>query len=590
MKLRLSMFTKIVIMVVLLLTPVFVLYSYSNRVANNVIQDQLQSSNLNQLSFFLFQLDSHIENLSMFPVILSHDPYIREFVDPSVPPGDTLLREQSRVQEKLGLQSVSSAWSNDLTLLMPREKKVISSNIFVNGSDAGWPWQQTLHGTWTYGTDVSRGGAQGTFSKDISEPSHVQTYGEARAVYQVRFPVQNISEWLDIYKKDKQSDPFLYSPGQEPIVTSTAAKPAIRLISDRLSAMDLAESGQTRMVIGDTEHLVSYVKSRQLGWYLIDYVPEQRILTPITKTRNGFYGSIGLLLLAGVLGSFLLYRHVQRPLVTLIRGVQRVARGDLSARVKPDPSSREFHYLIGRFNGMAEQIQELVEDVYAEKLRSREAELKQLQSQIHPHFLYNSLFFIINSALLDDKDAVVRMAESLAEFCRYSTRVETQSVKLREELELVRHYLTIQNMRMQRLEYEVSVPESMLEEKVPRLLLQPLVENAIVHGIEHRVGGGFIRITGEQTEKLNRIVIEDSGKGLTSEELLRLTAQLNEPMTEQIGCGTWNVHRRLYYQFGEGSGLSFEHAVGGGVRAVLEWNRSQPVQGGAKDGTALNRG
>jgi two-component system sensor histidine kinase YesM len=274
------------------------------------------------------------------------------------------------------------------------------------------------------------------------------------------------------------------------------------------------------------------------------------------------------------LASFLLYRNVQIPIRKLLGSVQRIKRGDFSARIEYH-AKNEFDFLFLRFNEMAEQIQLLIENVYTEKIHSREATLKQLQSQINPHFLYNSLFFIINSAMLDDKESVVEMSENLAAFYRYTTRLENQLVTIREELEMVNHYLTIQNLRMQRLESMIDIPDKMMELRVPRLILQPLVENAIIHGIERKVEGGIIRITGEQDNQSNRIIIEDDGIGMNLEEIKRLQNKLDLPMSEEIGCGTWNVHQRLFYQFGEGSGLVFHHVPSGGIRVIITWNRNE---------------
>ncbi|MEF3311509.1 hypothetical protein PV433_21750 [Paenibacillus sp. GYB004] len=130
---RINIFGKIVLMVVLLLAPVLILYSFSNRITNQVVHEQLQSSNLNQLSVFMHQVDSAIDNLSMFPVILGQDPHIRDYLDRSHAGLTDLLKEQGRITEKLGLQSVSSGWSNDLTIVFPGERKVLSSNIYLNG-------------------------------------------------------------------------------------------------------------------------------------------------------------------------------------------------------------------------------------------------------------------------------------------------------------------------------------------------------------------------------------------------------------------------------------------------------------------------
>lgn len=572
---RISIFGKIVITIILLLIPVLFLYSYSNRIAGSIVEEQLRSSNLNELSFFLNRMDSNIENLSLFPVILSYDPHIRDFIEGTGEAAGNLLKAQSRITEKLSLQSVSSSWSNDLTIAMPEGKKVLSSNIYVNGIGK-WDWDGPIRKTWVYDEDYSRGSTISTFIRETSEPANAAAVGQADAVFQVRFPVETITDLLDIYRKDKLSDPFLYHPDYQPIRNSTPDLLIEDQIVRNVLGRSLTDAGQETTAINNQSYLVSYVKSRQLGWYMVDYVPVQRILSPITTARNWFYGSIAFLLMIGVIASFLLYRNVQIPIQKMIRGVKRMSRGDLSSRIEYE-AKNEFDDLIRPYNEMAGRIQVLIEDVYTEKLRSREATLKQLQSQINPHFLYNSLFFVINSAMLEDRDAVIAMAENLAEYYRYTSRVENQQVTLRDELDLVRHYLNIHHLRMHRLAFTITVPEEMMDEPVPRLLLQPLVENAIVHGIEHQVEGGIITITGEQNDRWNRITIADNGAGLSDSRLRQLMIQLNEPMTDELGCGTWNVHRRLQYQFGEGSGLSFRQAPGGGLEAVLTWNRTSSL-------------
>ncbi|MED4603512.1 histidine kinase [Paenibacillus validus] len=568
---KLNIFSKILLLIALLLIPILVLYGISNRTANRVVQEQIESTNVNQLSFFLHQLDSQISNLSMFPVIMGNDPYIREFIDMQGAPIMDVLKAQSRITAKLGLQSVSSGWYNDLTILLPANQQTVSSSIFLGGGDR-LQWNRPILKQWTYVEDRPGDQATAMFVREVSEPARAGRIEEAGAVYQVRFTIRNITDMLDVYKLDKHSDPFLFHPAYQTIWNSGSNRSLSETIRTRLGEAPMNAVGQVRQEIDGQEYLVSYVQSEQIGWYLVDYVPVQQMLAPITQTSRLFYVSVGLLLVMSVLAVFLLYRNVQIPIVQMIRSMQRMKRGDLAARIEYR-SKNEFDYLIQRFNEMAERIQLLVEDVYVEKIRSREASLKQLQSQINPHFLYNSLFFIINSAVMEDRDSVVRMAQNLADYCRYATRVENQSVKLRDELELVKHYLNIQNLRMQRLDYHIEVPEEMWDEAVPRLILQPLVENAIVHGIEHRVGGGRITITGEQDELRNYVVIEDNGAGLTDRQLQHLHAQLQKPMSEDIGCGTWNVHHRLFYKFGAGSGLTFQHGTGGGLRVTVTWNR-----------------
>ncbi len=570
---KLTTFRKIVLLLFLLLLPILVLYSVSTNTSTEVVRKQIETTNLNQLTFLMNQLDTNIEQLSMFPVLLSYDPYIREFLDRRPPLEFDARNAEYRIIEKLSLQSVSNGWKNDLTVIIPREKRAISSNIFLLESDQDMTGP--IYTRWTYSLEEAGGKTERYFVHEIGEPAKAERKEAAQAVFRVRFTTANMTAMLDAYKNGKNNDPFLYVPGEQPVLNGTSsAEKAEQLIGLLEGELDKEpETGQRLVELGGEQHLVSYVKSRQLGWYLVDYTPYQSVITPITEQRNFFYVIIGLLLVLAVGASFLLYRNVQRPLGKLIGSVQRIKRGDYSARIDY-LAKNEFDYLIFQFNEMSDQIQLLIEDVYAEKLRSREATLKQLQSQINPHFLYNSLFFIINSAEMNDRQAVVEMSQNLAEYYRYATRVENQSVALEDELELVRNYLMIQNLRMGRVQFEIDVPEKMLDLELPRLILQPIVENAIVHGVEKSPEGGMITITGKQDDRYNMIFVQDDGPGMEPQRLRDLQAELAQPMSEEIGCGTWNVHRRLQYRFGGQSGLVFEQLPMGGLCVTIKWTRS----------------
>lgn len=565
-----GIFRKIVILLVLLLVPIFLMYTVSYRVSTNVVQKQVRTSNLEQLSFFLHQIDTNIDQLAMFPTIMSNDPYIREFIHP--PASLDLLNAQSRIGQKMSLQSVSNSWSNLLTVLMPKEKRFVSSDIFLTYEEQ--MFRGPLNKRWTYSSNSSTDPGQPYFLKEIGEPATETMKENTEAVYQIRFSAQNITNMLDVYKKNNKNDPMLFHPLWEPILNSTASRPLVDELLSALRSKELPSSGQEVMKLDNRSYLVSYEKSKQLDWYLVDYVPLQDTITPIKTSRDYFYLFIGLLLILGLVSCFWVYRNVQIPVRELMQGVNRIKRGDFSARVRYR-ANNEFDFVIHHFNQMTEQIQILIEDVYAEKLRSREATLKQLQSQINPHFLYNSLFFIINSAMMDDRDSVVQMSQNLASFFRYATRVENQSANVQEELDMVRHYLIIQQLRNERLKFEIEVPDSMMTLTIPRLILQPIVENALVHGIECSERSGFIRITGETDELRHHLIVEDNGPGMTIDEIETLHARLAMPMSEEIGTGTWNVNRRLQYQFGDGSGLTFTQVPGGGTRAVLSWNRNK---------------
>jgi two-component system sensor histidine kinase YesM len=568
-------FRKMVLIIFLLLIPIACVYMYSHQVSVNVLRSEIQGNLLNRQQFFISQVDAAVDQLAMFPVIVGHDPFIREYVDKKYSNEMDRLLLQSRVIGKLGYQSASSDWTNELNIYLAEEKQVLSSNIFVTYNNE--KMKQPIQSNWTY--DKGNGKPfNDSFVRQIAEPASAARLEQARAVYEVRFSAENLRLMLDHFKAGGKGDPFLYVPGLPGVYNHSVVSELAGSVTRQLDMHTIeAESGNRILELDSNKYLVNYVKSKPLGWYLVDYVPLEQTLLPITESRNFFYIFIALLLIAGMVAVYLLYRHVQIPIAKLLQGVLQLKRGVYSARIEYRPNN-EFDFLIRRFNEMAEEIQELIEKVYAEQLRSREATLKQLQAQINPHFLYNCLFFISNMAMLEDKQSVVAMANNLGDYYRYTTRVEKQQVSVREELQLITNYLTIQNLRMERICYVIEVPDQMLHLKIPRLLLQPLVENAVIHGLERKAGKGLIRIRGESDGTEHRIIVEDNGAGISKERLTELQYELDAPMSEQMGCGVWNVHQRLRHYFGPSSGLELMTADDSkGFKAIVKWREPADV-------------
>lgn len=338
----------------------------------------------------------------------------------------------------------------------------------------------------------------------------------------------------------------------------------------RLEQEQLKQSENRTVNINGESYSVNIVYSDKMGWYLIDYMPLSEILHPIQTSNRLFYFAIGALLLMSCLVAYLLYVQVQVPVRLLVGGFQRLKQGDYSARVEIK-GKNEFSFLSGRFNSMVEQIQKLIENVLMEKIHVREARLKQLQSQINPHFFYNCFSFITSMAKLDNMGAVVGMSHNLSRYYRYTTRQERDLVALSEETEFVTHYLEIQKMRMSRLQYEVHIPPQMRKRDLPPLVLQPLVENAVIHGIEPVSKEGLVRITGTCNGRVMTLTVEDDGKGMTPEEIIVLENKLGKAMDEEMGCGLWNVHQRMRLRFGEDAGLTIAPSSLGGLQVKLQW-------------------
>ncbi|WP_238177761.1 sensor histidine kinase [Paenibacillus contaminans] len=586
---RFSLFAKMNGLIVILFIPIIILFTYSNGTAFNVISKELQKSNIKQLSFLSSQIDSRINQMMDFVITFSRDPNVQKFNGLNIWE-DRYDRMQTRyvVQEKMMLQSgITNIWPVKYTVYSQQNKEAISnSNKSVTYSEDYL--ERNMSGKWTYGNgEEAASGQPKAFYWFYTDSFGQQgVLGGSNLVVEASFGHENIQNMLDTYKAGGQGDPLFYHKGEAPILNRSASQPLSEAVIRYLDGQAFGDTLQRVVQLDNKSYLVSAVKSPQLNWYLVDIVPHGQILGPISFSRNLFYLSMVLLFAVGISASVLLYRNVQRPIRKLIRGFQSVQRGDFAARINANVHN-EFSFLLHRFNDMSQQIQGLIENVLNEKLRAREATLKQLQAQINPHFLYNCLGYIINMAQMKDEEAVVSMAYNLSTYYRYTTRIERQTATLDEEIKLIVNYLDIQKLRNGRIHYRIDIPEEMQSQHVPRLLLQPIVENAVMHGIGKSYASGEIRISGEMSDGLCKIYIDDDGPGMEAGLQEALNRKMKEPLQEDMGCGLWNTNQRLIHKFGERSSLFFTKSELGGFRTEIVWEAASAEEPGrqtAKEG------
>ena len=565
-----SVFSKVVAIIMMLLISVVLMYTYSNRVSVNVLQEKIEVAQFSKFDFFLNQLTAQIDELAQVAYVLSNDQSIRELAYLSYYESDySLVESKKSIINKLVMQAATLDWIDHLSVYAPSSGHVVSIR-------PGLPAIPThlegpLEPSWQY---EQREDMTNRFVRYSVFPTvGYLDVSRANVVVEIGFNEGTLISYLDNYKRSGQGDPFLYHPDHGILPNRTANMERVldiaRYIQDhRATYLDSSS------IFHLDEDLVMTMKSDWMGWVVVDHLSLEQLLLPIKQTNRNFYLSTALLLLFGLFAAFLLYRHIRLPLKELVSSLQRLKRGDFSVQIESRPRN-EFGFVMDRFNDMVAQIRLLIQKVYVEELRAKDAELKQLQSQINPHFLYNCLHFIRNMTILGDDKAVISMAVNLGSYYRYVTRVDNPMAPLSEEIELVRKYLQIQSMRMSRIQFQIDVPEPMLEAKVPRLLVQPIVENALVHGLEKQKKEGVLRIQGEMTSEYYRLIVEDNGAGMDEEQLRRFEASLDQPLREDMGYGVWNVHQRLVNLFGEGSGLRMEEADEGGLRVTLEWSRRQ---------------
>ncbi|MBP2000199.1 two-component system sensor histidine kinase YesM [Paenibacillus shirakamiensis] len=303
------------------------------------------------------------------------------------------------------------------------------------------------------------------------------------------------------------------------------------------------------------------------GWTFYYYVPTEG-LTVNTNSILTATGTVIVLCLVILMCMIWLFsRTLVRPILKLRQKIQLVETGHFDIPIQSDAKD-EIGGLTRSFAHMVKKIRELIEEVYQARLLEKEAELKALQAQINPHFLYNTLSIINWRAIQVDAKDISRVANSLSRFYRTSLNKGKQFTRIQDEIQNIKAYLDIQ-LLMHEEEFEVvyDIPEEAYLYEIIHFILQPIVENAIVHGIDEREEGKgclVIRVECDIDAEHIFIIVQDNGKGMNEEQV---GGWMN---TEVGGYGIRNVHDRIQLHYGEAYGISIHSVLGEGTEVRIK--------------------
>lgn len=330
----------------------------------------------------------------------------------------------------------------------------------------------------------------------------------------------------------------------------------------------------------ETGHkLYTIARSELTGWTVVGVNDLEEMLSSTHDIISMYYLIAVMLIGFASLLAVLLTDKITLPLRRLQKSMKEVQSGNFEVNIAAAGSEDEIGDLIKTFRIMIREIENLIERNQEEQEEKRKSELNALQAQINPHFLYNTLDSIIWMAEDGNTGDVVLMTSSLAKLLRKSISNREKLVRVTEELAYTESYLTIQQMRYKdKLRYSMDVDPAIADEEIIKLVVQPLVENAIYHGIKYKEGIGTIRIVARYQEKGILIQVIDDGCGMTEEKLKHI---FDERRTDERrnSVGVLNVHQRIQLYYGPEYGLSFESKTGCGTIASI----SLPGRAGGRD-------
>lgn len=272
-----------------------------------------------------------------------------------------------------------------------------------------------------------------------------------------------------------------------------------------------------------------------------------------------FVGIMAVLILIITIAAVLIASGIIKPVRELYGATQKIARGDFTARARINTTD-EIAELAEGFNTMAGNMQGMIQKIKEDEQKMRRADLRLLQEQINPHFLYNTLDTIVWLIEGNEPDQAVNMVVTLSGFFRQVLSKGKELITIREEEQHIRSYLEIQSVRYHDiLEYDIQIDQVLYDYQILKLTLQPVVENALYHGIKYKRAKGYIHVNGEKAGELIRLTVRDNGAGMEEKELEELRKEISRPCKEtEKGFGLANVNERIHMYFGEQYGLSIQ--------------------------------
>ncbi|RED55877.1 sensor histidine kinase [Cohnella phaseoli] len=330
-------------------------------------------------------------------------------------------------------------------------------------------------------------------------------------------------------------------------------------------------TGYEKLAVNGIPYMVSYKYSELLSSYLVSYVPESYVTGPLDKYQYWILGVSVLSVFIVLFFSMSIYRMIHRPMKELIVSFKRMRIGEIMPMASPSRHD-EFDYLYKAYNETAVHLKTLIQENYEQKIHSQRSELKRLQSQINPHFLYNCFFVLCRLIKSEDLELAYRFCLYVGDYFQFITRDDSDEVTLETEMKHVRTYVDIQivcygdriQVRFDELDRDIA------DRYVPRLIMQPIVENVYKHAIRAMVSGGRVAIHMERRESDLFVYVEDSGDGLTDRdiELLNRRLTLSAHHIEDT-TGIINVHRRIQIMYGADYGLAMSRSKLGGLKVTM---------------------
>ncbi|ETT63932.1 MULTISPECIES: histidine kinase [Paenibacillus] len=545
--------------------------------SSNQMQAEVERANESKVHFYYSHLEFELQRITGLVTEYSQDETLATF--------STRIPIMSRYEVDSNLNNIytklkqikeTSPYISDVVYYVPEINKRVSAAVGVRDV-TNEEWQSLL---------ATMGNLKGALSKYEDElyllrsnPYNLDRNLSPNFLLGVKLSSPELELRLKEFAVSGGSDITLAFGNNDYVISTSDQKPRLFPVEKPLNSEDTVSVQRYRY--DDSFYYSLYDHSN--NFRLTANIPNTVLMKPIHVYSLLLWLLFVVSIVIIILFSLWTYRMIHRPMSILIRGFKKAEQGQTGIFITHSRRD-EFGYLYSRFNEMLKHLNTLIDENYVQRIRTGEAELKHLQSQITPHFLYNSLFSIKQMAEVENVELIKEFSDYLGQYFRYMTRDSAQEVTLQQEQEHALVYLAIQRIRFgARIRAEVDeIAADCRDIKVPRVLLQPIIENVFEHGLKQKSSNGLLKMSYEKVEHTLTIIIEDNGDSLSEDKLNLLQRQFSEQNAIQGEItGLLNVNQRLRIKFGSPYGLQAERSCLGGlcVRVNL------PLKGDVQDAT-----
>lgn len=567
--------------VLILLISLFIFAFLANKISRQAIENKARKNSIRELALIENSTENLTKNVEDYIRILSMDYRLQQQLELNRNSNKSLISnmDSDKVLSKVISNMVNPATKISAASIMDDDNILsevgyvdnlcvyskFDKNLIQNIKDKKTPvWTGLFNLKYKFGGDENVFG----IAKNITDFDTGENLG-------IAIMYLRETEIASVYLNNmaNKDDKFYIIDSQGNIISSQDKSDLYKKFKDRinignLEINDISNNQGMITYIGQKQSLVTMKAFDKLDWRIIG-IADLNEITAENKQITKLLLIVGVFCLIFALGTaYLVSYTITKPILKLVTIMRNIKLGKMDLRADFE-STDEIGMLGEGFNNLMEKVQKLMEQIYNEQKWKREYEFKLLQSQIKPHFLYNTLETIISFIKLDLKENAIKTTKSLAGFYRTSLSKGNDIITIREEVDINSNYLSIQKLRYtEYLDYKLEFDEEILKYSIPKLTLQPLIENSIYHGLKQKEEKGHLIIKGYKQDEMIKIEVIDDGVGIEKDKIHSLLNPSNE-INKSVDFGVSSVNSRLKILYGEKYGLEIESELGNYTKVTV---------------------